>query len=349
MARKKIEPITGIGRDPENKLIVQKARPLFDLWRSELSLSEFKILDAYLARINTHKPEERVVIFTKGELEELLSVKKINIDDLKARVIRLMMPIILQNDLKGFKGIPLFEEADCQQDEETGLWTVKLECTRRAMKYFFNIEDLGYLRYKLRSITGLTSRYTYILFTYLEANRFRKIWDVSLDELKEILNCENDELYKEYKFFNQRILKRCQQELHKKTECRFAYDPIKVGRKVVAVRFTLETIADILPAREELEGQQQLPWFEEDPGDPLAFLGSACRNEFSREQMEEIFSVICTKTIDQLPVAPGHPGDIEFSRYHYLAQMYARMQVAASKETIHRRYDYFLTMLKKSK
>lgn len=351
MARKKKDPgtIVGTGKDPENKLIVQKTRPLFALWRSEMTLAEFKILDMYLARINTHDPEKRTVRLTKGELEQALKISKISKRDLAQRLKNLYQPIDLEagSETK-IRLVGLFEEAEAEQDEY-GVWQISLTCTPSAMKYIFKAEEIGYLRYKLRNITNLTSRYSYILFTYLEDNRFRKTWEADVGELRQILNCDKDESYAAFKVFNDRILKRCHKELHEKTECRFTYEPVKAGRRVIAVRFTLETIADILPAREELEGQQQLPWFDEDPGDPLAFLGSACRNEFSREQMEEIFSVICTKTINQLPVAPGHPGDLEFSRYHYLAQMYARMQVAASKEKIYHRYDYFLAMLKKSK
>ena len=39
-------------------------------------------------------------------------------------------------------------------------------------------------------------------FIYLEANRFRKSWEVSLDELKEILSCDKEETYKAFKRFN---------------------------------------------------------------------------------------------------------------------------------------------------
>lgn len=92
---------------------------------------------------------------------------------------------------------------------------------------FFNIENLGYLRYKLRCITSLTSRYTYIMFIYLEANRFRKSWDVPLDELKQILDCDKVETYSAFKEFNKQVLKRVQKEMHEKTECRYSYEPIK--------------------------------------------------------------------------------------------------------------------------
>ena len=45
MARKKISPIETLGSDVDN-LTVQKSRPLFALWRSELTLPEFKILES---------------------------------------------------------------------------------------------------------------------------------------------------------------------------------------------------------------------------------------------------------------------------------------------------------------
>ena len=54
---------------------VQKSKPLFSLWKSDLTLAEFKILDTYLSRINSHNPEQRDVIFEKGELEKLRSLR----------------------------------------------------------------------------------------------------------------------------------------------------------------------------------------------------------------------------------------------------------------------------------
>lgn len=242
MARKKIEPIVGLGK--EDKLTVQKSLPLFALWRSELTLSEFKILDTYLSRIDSHKPEKRQVLLTKGEIEEALGVQKINNSDLKARLKHLMGNVVEVPDKdtkKGFRLVTLFEEAEAEQDE-FGLWQVKLECTQKAMKYFFNVENLGYLRYKLRCITSLTSRYTYIMFIYLEANRFRKSWEVDLDELRSILHCDDEETYKAFKRFNDLILKKVQKEMHEKTECRYTYEPVKKGRSVVAIRFTVETL-----------------------------------------------------------------------------------------------------------
>lgn len=253
MARKKIDPIVGLGY--ENKLTVQKSLPLFALWRSDLTLSEFKILDTYLSRIDSHKPEKRAIILEKGEIENALGIQKINNQDLKLRLKHLMGNVVEvpdKNEKKGFQLVTLFEEAEAEQDDD-GLWNVKLECTQKAMKYFFNIENLGYLRYKLRCITSLTSRYTYIMFIYLEANRFRKSWEVPLEELKKILHCENEATYNEFRFFNVKILKKVQKEMHEKTECQYSYFPIKRGRSVKAIRFEVETLPKQYEAPEQLE------------------------------------------------------------------------------------------------
>lgn len=253
MARKKIDPIVGLGY--ENKLTVQKSLPLFALWRSDLTLSEFRILDTYLSRIDSHKPEKRAIILEKGEIENALGIQKINNQDLKLRLKHLMGNVVEvpdKDEKKGFQFVTLFEEAEAEQDDD-GLWNVKLECTQKAMKYFFNIENLGYLRYKLRCITSLTSRYTYIMFIYLEANRFRKSWEVPLEELKKILHCENEATYNEFRFFNVKILKKVQKEMHEKTECQYSYFPIKRGRSVKAIRFEVETLPKQYEAPEQLE------------------------------------------------------------------------------------------------
>lgn len=248
---KKNASIQGIGKNPHDKLIVQKSNPMTVLARSDLSLAELKILDMYLARINTYTPEMRTIRLDKGELEKALGVTQIKKDDLKERLKKLYQPIDLaKDDKKRLHLISLFEEASAEQDEN-GTWQITLTCTQSAMKYMFYINNQGFFRYKLSSIVSLKSRYSLLLYLYLEKNRFRNPWEVSLKDLKHELNCEKDEAYKEFKIFNNRILKRCQTELHEKTDIRYTYEPIKKGRSVVAVRFTLETLPKLCIENEQ--------------------------------------------------------------------------------------------------
>ena len=250
-------PIIGIRKNLVDRLVVQKSNPLYGLWRSELSLAEFKILDTYLSRINSHDPEHRTVCFEKGEIEELLEVRKINIVELKKRLnhLGIMVPVDDPINDKKFRLISLFERADCEQ-EESGVWQVYLTCTPSAMKYIFNIEDMGYFRYKLRVIASLRSRYSYILFLYLEKNRSMHMkWEINVDELRILLRADS-ETYQTYKRFNDLILKPVQKELNKKTDCQFTYEPIRKGRKIISIRFLLKPIRKEAMEKETIQSDK---------------------------------------------------------------------------------------------
>ena len=334
--KKNAAPIVGPGKDPEAKLTVQKSLPLFSLWRSDMSLAEFKILDTYLSRINSHEPEKRSVVFTKGELEQLLGVKKINKADLSERLNGLGRFVEVEHSDQKMNKVALFEEAFGEMDEN-GLWTIKLTCTAKAMKYIFNVEKLGYLRYKLRCITSMTSRYTYVLFMYLESNRFRKSWVVGVDELRQILNCDQDELYKEFKRLNERILKRCQKELHDKTECRFTYEPVKAGRRVAGVKFTLETLADSIEP--PIPGQLSIDDYALDPDEPNGIYAEALPPEFTPEQVEALRQLAVRK----VPYDPFGALPMECQIADYLAQKVAFMK--AARTDVKYPYSYLRKMI----
>lgn len=349
--KKQTKPIIGTGRDPERQLTVQKSNPLYGLWRSELSLAEFKILDTYLSRINSHEPEKRFVRFEKGEIERLLGVKKINRPELQERLKHLgtMVPVDDSTKTRAFRLISLFERAECEQDED-GIWQVDLVCTPSALKYIFNVENIGYFRYKLRVVTSLRSRYAYIMFLYLEKNRHMHLsWDVPVDELRDLLKADN-ETYREFKYFNARILKPVQKELTEKTDCHFSYEPIKKGRTVKAVRFILEPFAN----EDDIPGQMKfsdiddfLPIGEdgddrEDMDERYELLTDACKDEFTPEEMAQLFEIIVTIPEWKLPPDNAAGGSIDLRRYHYLAEKYATMNRYKPKN----RLNYLVKILK---
>ena len=244
---KKADELKGLPRK-QDKMLVQKSNPLYSLWKSGLTLPEFKILDVYLSRIDSRHPEKRTVIFEKGELEKILDVQKISKTDLDTRLDHLLGQVVTLDDpryKRGIHKVTLFEESEAQPDKD-GVWTVSLSCTQKAMDYFFNVEKIGYLRYRLRSVVHLTSRYSYILFCYLEKNRYRKSWTVPLADLKNILGAAED-TYSQFKYFKKFVLEKSRKEIVAKTECKFAYETIKKGRCVAEIRFILATLADLDP------------------------------------------------------------------------------------------------------
>lgn len=336
----KIPDYMGVPTD-ENKLMVQKSNPLQTLSETEMTLPEFKILDAYLSLINSHDEEKRYVRFEKGELERILGVTKINKSDLHKRLKNLFQVVTIKDKHKknGFTMIALFEKAEATQDEN-GLWQVDLACTPSAMEYIFNIDNIGYLRYRLKNIIELTSRYSYILYLYLENRRKGKLsksWIVPLDELKEMLRCTAD-TYDQYKRFNDLILKKCYKELHEKTDLRFTYEPVKgKGRKVTAIHFTVETFADLL----QLEPNKAISAEPEQSSLPsssleneLSAYSEVCKNEFSVEQLQTLVNLM--NFID------------EKQRLSYFKYSYALLEEQAnnSAKKIRNRFAYIKAIIK---
>lgn len=348
----KIPDYMGVPFD-EDKLVVQKSNPLQTLSETKLTLPQFKILDAYLSRIDSHDERKRFVRFEKGELEKILNVTRISKEDLSCRLDNLFQVVNIQDNSKknGFTKIALFEKAEAYQDVDSEQWIVDLACSPSAMKYIFNIENIGYLRYRLKNIMGLTSRYSYILYLYLENNRFRKSWKVDLKELKKKLNCTAKSYSKGYKEFNNKILKKCQNELHKKTDLKFSYKPTdKKGKFYTAVLFTLQTVSekllvdakmnDFLFSQEQLShdftSNDNCETMEEisiEYGSELSnLLGNvACDNKFSPKQIRVIQDLVlqATGTFDHLELC------------NYLVQKMHKMNLYRPKKE----FEYLCMMI----
>ena len=323
-------------------VLVQKSNPLQSLSETRMTLSEFKILDAYLSRIDSHKPDERNVCFEKGELEKLLGVDKINKPDLNKRLDNLFQAVTIRDSSKpnGFTKIGLFATAVCNQDEN-GQWQVNLACTAEAMEYVFNIENIGYFKYRLKNVIDLTSRYSYILYLYLENNRYRQSWEITLDELKSLLRCSAD-TYKEYKRFNDLVLKKCYKELNEKTSLSYSYKPIRNGRKVTHIEFDVDTLQTIdEPRSKEVPGQLDI--FGK--SDTIEIWGKACDDNFSRAEMAQLAEVLRLIPSDKFsPYAVND--DIDLQRYHYLAEKYAAMKRVNEKKAVKNCFAYMLAILK---
>jgi hypothetical protein len=183
---------------------------------------------------------------------------------------------------------------------------------------------------------------------YIEMNRFRKEWTVSVDELKHILCCDDSEFYADFKFFNNRVLKYCHKELTEKTELRYTYTPNKVGRKIRDITFKVETLSDVLKAADYDFKETIFVEFEEEPprsysNDFLDFLSDAVNREFTEEEMQVLFDLINTKDL----TAYDRDNNAKTAKYNYLHSMYNRFVLYTKKRNIKKRFDYFRRMIQK--
>lgn len=341
--------------------LVQKSNPLFSLWKSSLTLSEFKILDTYLSRINSREPDYRTVIFEKGELERLLGVIKINQHELKERLRHLQGTILSIGEGKNIDEITLFERSQAVQDEY-GLWKIKLTASASAMKYIFNVEKIGYFRYQIRNIVNLKSLHSYILFSFFEYSlrgHYKGKFKIELEELKKMLGCTSG-TYNEYKRLNDLILKKCQKEIGKKTDISFTYSTIRKNRKVAFIVFEVKrkpkiettvepTTMSIEPSKHEImvndapvPQQEKKIFFGCLPENFLHL----CRNEFNEQQMCEIFQLVSEINI------PSNPLGEMVAVLNFIVDMYEKMDKYAKTNKIdstNRRFAYLKTMLQNYK
>ena len=349
---------TGIGKDPE-KMLIQKSNPLMAITQTGMTLAELKILDTYLARIDSHNPDKRYVQFEKGELEKLLGNTWMHKDDLVKRLKNLFQVIEIydEDNPDEVRCISLFEEASCKRDTD-GLWKVNLMCTSKAMEYIFNVENLGYLKYRLKNVINFTSRYSYFLYLYLEKNIWMKKWEVDVEELKQILDC-TAVTYLEFKEFNKQILKKAQKDILKYTDISYTYTTIKRGRKVVAISFEVErnpriesdveqtTTATVDPQEQE-EALKPVPQQESKNflDIPLKNLLYLCNNEFSENQISEICQLVNEINI------PSNPLGEMVAILNFIVDMYKKMDEYAKINGIdstNRRFAYLKTMLQNYK
>ena len=234
-----------------SKLIVQKSKPLFGLWVSHLTLIGAKLLDVYLAKINSHDETTRMVTFKKSELEEILGMKRIKAEDLKPALNRLMDKYAIAEILNGRKHyilVNLFDIAHMEFDEN-GVTMVRMHCSEPAKKYFFNIEEYQYVSYALKKVVPLKSMYTYNMFLILQLYRWKKSFKLTLKKLREYLGCvkskeidpknQDKDVFLEFKRFNDKVLKVAQKELAERVNYKFTYEAVKTGKNVVSVIFYL--------------------------------------------------------------------------------------------------------------
>ena len=346
---------------------VQKSDPLAMIKDVPFSLSELKMMDTYISRINIADDSKRTVIFTKEQYEELMGISFANIKSLEkstrgmlGKVATLRMPD------EQYMQFVLFEQAQYYKDEN-GKPVVELTCSQTAKNLFFCLEKFHHFKYALENIIRLNKKSSYLLYSYLVRNRYKKHWSIELNELRDdVFSCKNEKSYQEYKIFKRAVLDPSAKEVNEKTDCQFEYTAVRYGRRIKSIEFTILD-DNALPAPEI--DPNQVSVFDALPvpmneglvedhidyygSEELAILASGVQYEFTKEQMWELRTLL--PDIDILPDKNFDGLDaIHWGRMNYLAQVYAKLNRVCeekrnTKEPIKNRFAYFRAMVDKDR
>lgn len=212
---------------------VKKSNILNELRNANASLIEYRLFCVYLAHIPMNS-DDNVVKFSLSDYAKIAGLDRPRYLDLKAQAENMVgMTATIENDDGGFSVYSLFSEFKLFKEEEQ--WMVSLECNDKIASKIR--EQKGrFLRYKLYNTIYLKSYNQQRIYELLK--QYEKIGTRSIDliDLRAYLSI-NDNEYPVWGVFSRDVLKVAQKALRENTDIYFEYEPIKKGRKVVAVRF----------------------------------------------------------------------------------------------------------------
>ena len=115
-----------------------------------------------------------------------------------------------------------------------GIISVKL--SESLSPYIIALKE-NFTKYELINVLALHSKYSIRLYEIFKSYLWIGSFDISLDKLKEIINCN---YYKLYKDFNKNVLKRTVKEINDYTDLLISYSTIKEGKKVIGLTFKVK-------------------------------------------------------------------------------------------------------------
>ena len=266
--------------------VVEKSRDILNLSDMMYSTTQMKFLDIYLSRIDPRDESSRTVRFTLDELATLFGVERIRyerlgtllgendvVNGLKETSKELPLDqlenikftyLVDDEEKTGFVRAPLFVRSSMFRRKDDNAIMIEMTCHEDAKRLFFNLQGVGYIRYRLKNVIPMSGKYSMLLYLYLlDKFSFGQVVIIqSLESLKKNvfkMDKESEGIYSEYKYFSQRILKFSIAEINKHTNLRVTFTPIRDGKKVVAIKF------DLTGSRKELTRKEQclLPYQKE--------------------------------------------------------------------------------------
>lgn len=123
---------------------------------------------------------------------------------------------------------------------------IELEFSPKMKPFLLQLKD-NFTSYKLHRVMSFKSTYTIRLYELMKQyeNTREKTRTITIDELQKIFGTN----YPTWSHFRSKVLELAKEEMHEKADIFFTYKPLKKGRKVEAVEFTI--LADNSDAKDK--------------------------------------------------------------------------------------------------
>jgi len=202
----------------------------------DLSLEEQRIILTLASTVQPDDEDFKPYNFKISDFIKLLGIE----DKSKYSVIPKVTKELMKKVFEIENGKKITQIAWLSSAEyEKGSGMVELEFSPKLKPFMLGLKEF-YTSYRLKNILELKGKYSIRMYEIIKSNEFKKIAEITVDELRKILKADKGS-YLVYQNFKNRIIIQAQNELRKKTDINFDFEEIKTGRKVTSLKFYIHS------------------------------------------------------------------------------------------------------------
>lgn len=306
-----------------NKLVI-KSNKLIEA-RYKLSLNEQKIILYAVSKLDDTKDKFNILELETREFMQLLNTSQFRYTEIRELVSNLMSKQVRIKTDKRDLVANWVSSIDYIKD--AGL--IELEFSEKLIPYLLQLKE-RFTRYQLNNILYLKNKHSIRIYELLKQYETIGKREFTIDELKKILMLEGK--YEQFRDFNKSVLKQTMEEINEFTDLDIDIEYIKQGRKVVAVKYTIE-------GREKKEEA-----ITNDIQDLKIKMGLSDEN-FNSKQIMSIYELAVEKVQDKFDVYEYvrlnylHIKDKARNKYSYLLKA---LEEDYAKASIQISLDYYI-------
>lgn len=261
-----------------NDLIIRKAHPIVEAGY-KLTIAEQRIILLSLAKLDNRNAENsKVTLYVKDYAQSFGLSETSAYSELEKASKRLYDRSII---LKGEDETTEFRWIESRTKYHKGEGRISFEFSRRVMPYLFELDKrLGFTQYELLSVSGFKSAYSIRLYELTVKLLGMKNQKVEIEELRRILQLDNK--YQEFKRLKRDVINLACNEINEKSDLLLNVEPVKLGRKIVALEFQVTKKAKSIKVSKS-DGIRKIHGVFEETNRPQVIKGSQAETDWVNE------------------------------------------------------------------
>lgn len=248
-----------------------------------LSLAEQRMIILSLGQIDSRDlTQKKVTLYAKDYAKEW-GVSEVNaMREIKQATSRLFDRYIT---LKNADETTKFRWIQSIAKYHKGEARISFTFSDDILPFLFELDfKLGVTKYELLSVSGFSSVYSFRLYELAVKLLGMRNQVIDLDEIRRILQLENK--YPEYKEFNKFVLKPSLSDINEKSDLLLNIEPVKAGRKIVALEFQIAKKAKSKKAEPTPEGTRKIHGVFDEIKRPQVAKGSEAEGKWATQNLK---------------------------------------------------------------